>query len=73
MPTDQPAWAPDLVDLAGLAHMLSVGKKQASRLLSAGRLPGADANVSVTGSSKGRRWIRSRVVAWLASGRRASL
>ena len=64
-----PVWPPDLLDIAGVAHALSTSTKQVQRLLSAGLLPPADANVSVTGGVKGRRWRREKVVRFLEAGR----
>jgi hypothetical protein len=51
--------------MAGLGHMLSVSQKQVQRLLSRGRLPEPDANLSGTDGPKGKRWRRDRVLAWL--------
>ena len=67
-----PGWPPDMVDLAGLAYMLSTSPKQVQRLLSAGRLPGPDANVSITGGIKGRRWLRDKVVGHICAGRQVA-
>jgi len=65
----QVAWAPDFLDLAGLAYFLSTSERQVQRLLAAGRLPAADINISGTGGPKGRRWRRDRLVAWLEGHR----
>jgi len=65
LPRQQAAWAPDFLDLAGLAYFLSTSERQVQRLLAAGRLPAADINISGTGGPKGRRWRRDRLVAWL--------
>ncbi len=64
--TPPPAWSPDWLDLAGLAHLLCMSVRQARLLLSAGRLPPADVNVSITGGPKGRRWSRRHVNEFLA-------
>jgi predicted DNA-binding transcriptional regulator AlpA len=69
MTESPPAWAPDYVDMAGMAHMLSVSQKQVQRLLSAGRLPKPDLNISGTGGPKGKRWRRDRLMAWLDARR----
>lgn len=63
-----PDWSPDMLDLRGLAHCLSVSPKQVQRLLSAGRLPSADANLSLTGGVKGRRWRRENVLRFVEGG-----
>ncbi len=63
-----PSWAPEYLDLTGLAHLLCASKKCVQRLLANGRLPSADLNVSGTGSVKGRRWKRERVLRWLEGG-----
>jgi len=55
------AWPPMFLDLSGLAHELQTSPRQIRRLLSAGKLPAADTNL--TGSLKGRRWRRDRVLA----------
>lgn len=60
-----PSWPPEFLDLRGVAYLLSTSTKQVQRLLSAGRLPAADVNVSGTGGVKGRRWRRDRIVAHL--------
>lgn len=67
--TPRLAWPPDYVDMRGLAYMLSTSTKQVQRMLSAGRLPAADVNLSAANSFKGRRWRRDRVIAFL-EGRR---
>ena len=67
-PAQQYAWPPDLVDMQGLAHALSTSPKQVQRLLSAGRLPQADVNVSLTGGVKGRRWDRQKVIRFIQAG-----
>ena len=64
-----PAWVPDYLDMAGLAHLLSTSQKQVQRLLSAGRLPPPDLNISGTGGPKGKRWRRDRLVEWLDARR----
>jgi hypothetical protein len=64
-----PAWAPEFLDMAGVAHLLSTSQKQVQRLLSAGRLPDPDLNISGTGGPKGKRWRRERLVAWLDARR----
>lgn len=64
-----PTWAPEYLDMAGLAHLLSVSQKQVQRLLSAGRLPPPDLNISGTGGPKGKRWRRDRLMAWLDARR----
>ncbi len=64
--TTAPAWQPEFLDMAGLAHLLSTSTKQVQRLLASGRLPQADLNLSGTGDSfKGRRWKREKVLRWL--------
>jgi hypothetical protein len=55
--------------MAGMAHLLSVSQKQVQRLLSAGRLPPPDLNISGTGGPKGKRWRRDRLLAWLDARR----
>ena len=60
-----PSWTPDLLDLEGMAHTLSVSKKQLQRLLAAGRLPAADCNLSGVGGVKGRRWRRDKLLRFL--------
>ena len=64
-PTTAPSWPPEFLDLRGVAYLLSTSTKQVQRLLSAGRLPAADVNLSGTGGIKGRRWRRDRIVASL--------
>lgn len=59
------AWPPAYLDAGGLAHELQVSSRQVRRMLSAGKLPAADVNL--TGSLKGRRWRRDRLLAWLES------
>jgi hypothetical protein len=62
------AWAPDFLDFQALCHELQVSDRQARRLLSAGRVPPADVNL--TDTLKGRRWTRQKLVEWIAAGRR---
>lgn len=64
-----PAWAPEFLDMAGVAHLLSTSQKQVQRLLSAGRLPPPDLNISGTGGPKGKRWRRDRLMEWLDARR----
>ena len=66
----RPSWQPDLLSIQGLGHALSVSTRQVNRLLSAGKLPPASVNLSVSGSPKGRRWSRVVVLQFLESGRR---
>ena len=56
-------WPPDYVGMAGLCHVLQISDRQARRLLSSGKLPPADTNL--TGSLKGRRWNRVKLLNWL--------
>jgi len=56
-------WPPDFLDFQGLAHELSVSDRLLRRLLSSGKIPAADINL--TGSLKGRRWRRDRLLAWI--------
>ena len=58
-------WPPAFIDLAGIGHELQVSERQVRRLLSAGKLPPADLNL--TGSLKGRRWRRDRLLSWMES------
>jgi predicted DNA-binding transcriptional regulator AlpA len=67
-----PAWPPDLLDLRGLCHALSLSPKAVQRLLAAGRLPAADLNLSLAVGLKGRRWRRGSILAWLDAGRRGA-
>ena len=60
-------WAPSFLDLAGVAHELQVSTRHVRRMLSGGRLPRADLNISGTGGLKGRRWRRDKLLSWLAS------
>jgi hypothetical protein len=39
-------WAPVFLDIAGVGHELQVSARQVRRLLSAGKLPAADLNVT---------------------------
>ena len=66
---DRHTWPPEYLDLGGVAFLLSTSKKQVTRMLSAGKLPPADVNLSTTGSPKGRRWRRTQMLNWLAGGR----
>ncbi len=61
----EPSWMPEYVDMKGLAHLLSTSTKQIQRMLSNGRLPAADVNISGTKGFKGRRWRRENVIAHL--------
>jgi len=65
----RPAWPPEYLDMAAVAHLLCTSQKQVQRMLASGRLPHADLNLSGTGGVKGRRWHRARLVAWLDSQR----
>ena len=58
-------WPPAYLNIGALAHELQVSTRQARRLLSAGKLPAADVNL--TGGLKGRRWRRDRLLTWLDS------
>ena len=64
-----PAWPPDMYDMSALCHALSIAPRTAARLLSAGRLPPADANLG-NGGPKGRRWDRERLLAFVRGGGR---
>lgn len=65
-PTSQSAnWGDGYLDLVGLTQFLCTSRRQVHRMLSAGRLPNADVNLSGTNSSKGRRWLRDSVMAYL--------
>ena len=63
MNRDEPGWAPDYLDKAALAHLLQCSGRQVQRMLAAGKLPPADVNL--TGSIKGRRWRRDKLLGWL--------
>jgi len=74
MPDHSPApppWVlygpPDYLDVAGLAYGLQTSPRTIRRMLSSGRLPPADLNVSATGGPKGRWWSREKLLAWLDS------
>ena len=68
MTNTAPSWPPDLLDLRGLAHALSISPKGVQRLLAAGRLPSADVNLSLSGGVKGRRWRRENVLRFIEGG-----
>jgi excisionase family DNA binding protein len=57
---------PALLTLMDVAAILRVSRRQVHRLLAAGRLPAADVNLGV--GARGRRWIRERLLAWVAAG-----
>jgi len=58
-------WAPEFLDVGGVAYLLSTSERQVQRLLAAGRLPPADINISGTSGPKGRRWRRDCLLTWL--------
>jgi len=65
--SSKPAWPPDWLDMAALAHYLCTSKKQIQRMLASGRLPPADCNLSPTRSAKSRRWRRQTINDFLES------
>ena len=58
--------SPAVLTLAGVSQFLSISKRQVHRLLSAGRLPPADVNLGF--GTRGKRWSRERLAAWVAAG-----
>lgn len=58
--------APALLSFADVGRFLNVSRRQLHRLLAAGRLPPADANLGF--GARGRRWSRERLTAWVAAG-----
>lgn len=64
-----PTGTPEYLDIVGVANLLSTSLRQVQRLLSAGRLPSPDLNISGTGGPKGKRWRRDRLMAWLDARR----
>jgi predicted DNA-binding transcriptional regulator AlpA len=62
-----PTWAPEYLDMGGVAHLLSTSQKQVQRMLASGRLPKADLNISGVGGPRGRRWRRDVLLQWLKS------
>ena len=60
------ATAPMLLTLSEVCRELRLGRRTANRLLSAGKLPGPDCNV--TQSQKGNRWRADRLRAWVSAG-----
>ena len=64
-----PTVAPEYLDIVGITRLLSTSLRQVQRLMSAGRLPPPDLNISGTGGPKGKRWRRDRLIAWLDARR----
>lgn len=66
MTTTDTAPAPLLLTFGEVCRELRLGGRTARRLLSAGRLPAPDLNV--TGGLKGRRWRADRLAKWIDCG-----
>jgi len=65
-PGSPTAILPALLTLADVARFLSISRRQVHRLLAAGRLPPADVNLGF--GTRGKRWSRERLAAWVAAG-----
>jgi hypothetical protein len=64
-----PTAEPEYLDIVGVTRLLSSSLRQVQRLLSAGRLPPPDLNISGTGGPKGKRWRRDHLMEWLDARR----
>ena len=64
--SDTPAGEPLLLRAVDVARLLSISKRTLFAMLSAGRMPRPD--VQLTLGRRGRRWRRDRLLAWIASG-----
>jgi len=55
-----------LLTLGDVGSLLQISRRQVHRLLASGRLPPADVNLGF--GARGRRWNRSRLLAWIEAG-----
>lgn len=59
----------DVLTFEEVAALLRLSRRQMHRLQSAGRLPRPDCTLGT--GPRGRRWLRSRILAWVAAGAQA--